>query len=299
MGVVIVSRPSDFASAYVPVEYTITSGYAGVTGNVGSVGVDGEGRTVFTTTLDNSASKVRVDGKVTLSNTVDNLYDGEWTVLRSTPSGNITIDAPYVGVVGQSGSFNYSRLNAHVLCDLYVDGSFVVRKKRFSDSNDQFVFNYDKEVQVDLGNDMKPMALGVTATSINPEASVSVYVIATEYADVIDGGVATTTAGDTEDDSANAKAIINSTVPYLEWSLGSTRSDIINKDTDLTDFVTTASSTARFLTNSPKTITIGESDGYELSFIVDYDAAIGYSVQIKYYNAANALVSTIGFLCIY
>jgi hypothetical protein len=150
------------------------------------------------------------------------------------------------------------------------------------------MFDYHREIQVGLGNDMSPMALGVTVPSINGEASTSVYVDYYEVYDVITNGVAVQRLSTVVSDSANPRTIVNATVPYLEWALGSVRSDIVNKDTDLSSFITDASSSARFMTNSPKSITIGSSDGYELSAIIDYDAAIGYAMKYEYFDAAGA-----------
>ena len=303
MAININSRPDDFGSAYTPVEYTLTSTFAGQSSTIANIYLDpSTGFTALKTNLSKPRAKIQPDGILTISNTGGE-YDGDWIVQAnatgegSTSGGVVLLDAPYtIDVTG--GNMDYNRLGAQVWADLYVDGSFIVRKKRFPNSNDQFVFNFDKEIQIGLGNDMKPLAIGGSTAVVNPEGSASIYIEYTDVQDIITNGIAVQrpslgATGNFSTDVANPRTIINSTVPYLEWLLGSVRSEIVNKDTDLSSFVVTASSTARFLTNSPKTISIGTSDAYELSAIIDYDAAISYAMEIEYFDAAGASDGTV------
>jgi hypothetical protein len=292
---VVVSRPDDFGSAYVPAEYTFTSTFAGVSGTIGNIYQDTNGITIVVVNVSNPR-QIFEGGKMTISNTTSGLYDGEWTVLsdRGTRGGLVKIDAPFVGNV-TGGNMTYTRLNTHMICDLYIDGSFVVRKSRFPDANDQFVFDFHREVQTNLGNDMKPMPLGTNPPAVNSEGSVSIYVKYADVRDLITNGVPVQTTNldtsqtppDLYSDSANPREIVNATVPYLEWELGSVRSEIINKDTDLSSFIIDTG-TNRFLTNAPKSITIGQDDSYQLDVAIDYDAGKTYRRRVRAYDSTGA-----------
>ena len=297
MAATIISRPDDFSSAYVPVEYTFSSNFAGQTADAWYMRDDGNGKLEIRAGFAFIEKLIKPDGIITLSNGDAGTYDGEHIVRSVSSPSFIVTDTDYISD-DNGGDAHYTRLNTHMLCDLYIDGSFVVRKKRFPDINDQFVFDFKREIQVELGNDMKPMALGLTAPSTNAEGSVSIYVDYADARDIITDGVAVTTLrlttdGDFYSDSANPRAIVNATVPYLEWELGSIRGGIINKDTDLSSFIVTSSSSARFLTNSPKSITVGSSDAYELSAIIDYDAAITEAIEIEFFDSAGTTLSTV------
>jgi len=292
MSVTVNSRPDDFSSAYTPVEYDFSSTFAGRNGTFSAVEEDANGKAIFIVAGFGRARNTKVDGVLTITNS-DN-YDGEWTVIDSANGGRVTVDLDYVGT--DSGNASYTRLNMHMICDLYIDGNFIVRKTRYPDLNDRFVFNFDREIQINLGNDLAPLTLGSATAVVSAPSSASIYVKYVESEDIITDGVAVQTLnlgadGELTNDSAQSRTIINSTVPYLEWQLGSTKNTIISKDTDLTDFVTDASSSARFLTNSPKTISIGADDSYQLSAIIDYDSGITYRRKVTWYDSAGTPTS--------
>ena len=294
MAVTVISRPDDFGSAYVPAEYTFSSTYAGQSSTISNIFQE-NGITTVVVNLATPKQLIRANGKITLSNTTSGLYDGEWTVLfRAGRDGSVQIDAPFVGNVS-GGNMSYTRLNAHMICDLYIDGSFAVRKRRFPNTSDQFVFDFHKEVQTNLGNSMKPMTLGTNTPAVNSEGSASIYVRYADVEDKITNGVAeqfialdtSLNPDDLFNDVANPRTLINATVPFLEWELGSIRSEIINKDTDLSSFIIDTG-TNRFLTNSPKTIKIGTDDSYQLDFIVGDHAAHTYRRRVRAYDSTGA-----------
>ena len=296
MGVTSISRPDDFSSAYVPLEYEFSSNFAGITDSISNISEDATG-TYFITGLATVKSKIKAGGIATISNTTSGLYDGEWTVIDILSNGTVYIDAPYVGDVS-GGNFNYTRLNMHMICDLFIDGSFVIRKIRFPNANDNFVFDFSKQLQTALGVGLAPLALGSNTAVISAPSSASIYMDYTESWDFINNQGAAETQLQLDptpapphlfSDVLNPRTIINSDVPYLEWELGSVKSSIINKDTDLSTFY---GSSLRFLTNSPKSIPIGLNDSYQLSFIVDYDAAATYKRQILKYDSSGALLAT-------
>lgn len=294
MAVTLQSRPSEISSAYLPLEYTFTSTFAGISGGFSSARADTNGKTILTVTGVSRLSKtIRVDGILAIENS-DN-YDGEYTVLSADNNGDVVIDVDFIE--DDAGSIEYARLNTHVICELYVNGSIVATKTRFQDISNQFVFDFSTELQINLGNELEPVEIGTLNPLISAESSALVHV---EYADaqdrIIDGVATTVTTlvnGEFKDDSANSITAINSTVPYIEWLQGSTKNEIKNKDTDLGPFFIGSTSSARFLTNSPTTIDISRSDSYQLSALIDYDASIGYQRTIKGFDATGTPVSSL------
>ena len=293
MTAIINSRPEQVSSAYLPVIYNLSTSFVGVNGGISAVASNVAGNAVLTITgILKPKRVIRVGGLITIENT-DN-YDGQYTVLAVTNSGSVTIDTDFIS--NDSGSFEYSRLNAQVICDLYINGSFIVRRSRFPNINNEAVFDFSNECQINLGNDLEPLTMGNNPPVISAESSASIYI---EYVDAYDdivNGVPQTVlslnnSGELRTDVANPRTVVNSTVPYLEWSLGSTRSDIKDKNQDLSPFLVGFTSGARFLTNSPTTINIGRNDSYQLSCIIDYDPAILYQRSIKGFDSTGTPIT--------
>ena len=309
MAVTLNSRPNNFTSAYIPVEYEFSSTFTGINAGVDAYqyldeSPGGNQRLVITpTNVPRARSKFKPGGIVTIEN--NDLYAGEHVLIERRSDGKLLLDTPWLGV-SSGGNLSYERKSTNLICDLYIDGNFIVRKTRFSNVNSRFNFDFSKEIQIEIGNNLEPMALGSISPALNGDSYTSIYV---KYADVYDSyqvinsgngnaslSEPTTTISlddsvspaDLFDDSANSRTIINATVPYLEWQNGSVRSQIENKSTDLSDFKVLASGSARFLTNSPKSITIGSDDSYQLSAMIDYNAAVSYRRQVTSYDSSGA-----------
>lgn len=303
MAVTVISRPTDLGSAYVPVEYTFSSTFAGVSSTISNIKESsgffggGGGFTTIVTPLNKVRRNIKVDGIMTITNTTSGLYDGEFKVTQVKNNGEVTLDTPFLGNVS-GGNFTYDRLNAQVVCDLYIDGSQVTRLTRRPNEVDQFVFNFQKWIEVDL--DSVPLSVGMEDVTLQPTSSLSIYVKYADSEDLIIDGIPTPTLNldttqsppDLFTDIANLRTIINATVPYLEWELGSVKNAIINKDTGLSSFIVDTVADNRFLTNSPKTIKIGRTDSYQLTFIVDFDAGKAYRRQIVTYDSTGAVIQT-------
>ena len=295
MAITVVSRPNNFSSAYSPVEYTFTTNSVGVEGVVESV-IDStgtlEGLAIFVIEgLTGSGIQV-AGGILTISNTPDGIYDGEHVVHSAFGDGRVRVESPFIG--NATGNSSYTRLNAAFVCDLYIDNSFVIRKSMFADENGEYIFDFSRSIQIQLGNDMAPEALGSATSALNAEASALVHVEYTESFDAIVDGIATPTLLPEVlvDDSANEVTIINADVPYLEWELGSVRSQISSIGTDLSEFVVDSIASNRFLTNSPSVIDIGRNESYQLSAIIDYDDSVAYRRKITKYDAAGVLLGS-------
>ena len=297
MAATIVSRPNDFSSAYNPVEYLFSSDIAGQSGTFSSVELHKAFNVaMFILSEGTSNPDIILSGGI-LTITGSELYDGEHVVIESLSWGKIIVESEFLGI--DSGGHSYTRLNASMVCDLYIDGSFVVRKSRFPNLNDQFLFDFSKEIQPSIGNDMKPLTLGSDLIQPNSESSSSVYV---EYAEVYDTSIGvptfildeTATPNTLFSDSANAVTIINAIVPHLEWVLGSVKGELKSVDTDLTNFILTAltSQSFRFLTNSPTSIRIGAADSYQLSFIIDNDLGGSFTRQVVAFSATGSTLAT-------
>lgn len=296
MAATINSRPAEFASAYLPAEYNLSSSFSGLSGGFTSVRSNIDGKALLTVTGINRPNRnIKANGVMTIENS--NFYDGEHTVISSSNNGDVVLDTDFIDI--DTGNFEYSRLNAHVICDLYIDGSFVVRRVRYANAGNEFVFDFSKELQINLGNDLEPAPLDTLNPFISAESSASFYIEYTDAQDIIADGIAKTfltlTAAGLNSDSANALTAINSTVQYIEWLNGSTKNEIKNKDTSLNPFLVGSTSGARFLTNSPETISISRKDSYQLSCIIDYNASISYKRQVKSYDSSGAQLTSLSF----
>lgn len=297
MSVTIHSIPDNHISAYVPVEYNFTSTYTGRDGAYTNVSADADGNAVFTVTgIAKVARTIKVDGIMTISNALNSDYDGEYTVISASNNGEVVLNTPFIG--NSAGNFSYDRLNARMICDIYVDGSFLIRKTRRVNSDNRFVFDFSREIQISIANDLEPLDMGSTSPipSISPESTVSIHAQYAEAEDVIVNGIAESVLsldafGDLR--STDNSVVVNAIVPYIEWELGSVNGTIYNNSTDLSDFkIKSASTTNRFLTNSPNIINIGRNDFYQLSFMIDYDAAVDYERTIVTYDSSGAILAT-------
>ena len=299
MSVTVVSRPNDFASAYVPVEWEFSSTFAGVTGAVSVFQDDGNGKLeIIYSGVSFPKTNLQTGGIITITN--NDIYNGEYLVIEKNTNSKLTLDTPYIGD-SFGGNMSFSLSNINMVCDLYVNGSVIVRKFRFPDVNDGFVFDFSKELQIELGNNMLPASLLSSNPETESEAYASVYVkyaeIHEELIDEVPTQVFTLDESlsppDLFSDSANAITVINSTVPYLEWELGSVKSEIASIDTDLSAFKVTSLDTTRFLTNSPKVISIGKNEGYQLNVMIEEDAAIGYALSVITYSSSGGVIQDV------
>lgn len=301
MAVTVVSRPDNFASAYNPVEYKFTSSFAGTTGTISQFKEDSSGNVeIFYSGVSQPKLTIREGGIAIITNSVGGLYDGEHVITDRDTTGRFSIDTAYVGDdVG--GNLSVSRANIAIICDLYADGSFVVRKTRRPDLTDSFVFDFSREIQVILGNGIKPFALDSPDIAVSSESSSSIYVKYVESYDVTSNGIVenelaldtSQTPNDLFNDSANAKVAVNAVTPHIEFLLGSVRSHVVSFDNNLTGFVVDSAGSNRFLTNSPKSIRIGEDDSYQLSFIVENDTPTKlYKRRVIAYDSTGSILAT-------
>ena len=307
MSASIVSRPTDFGSAYVPVEYTFSSSFAGINATHFSVRAHPTDATLSRVTIV-VPDPIFIGDLVSITDTPSAEMDGEFTIvavsLNHTQSqGDIDINTPYLGTETNIsvGTVVISSPNIRMISDLYVDGSFVDRKMRFKDINDQFVFDWSEILQVELGNGLEPLTLSSDVKTTVGEAAGLIHVTYAEKRDLDVDGIntptlvldTTQTPPDLFSDSANTRLIINGVVPYLEFTLGSTRSEIRNTDSNLdTSFKATTSTTdTRFLTNSPSTIRIGSSESYQLQLAIEPSAET-WARKVTAYDSTGATLAT-------
>lgn len=294
MAVSQVSIPESLISAYLPIVYKFTSSFSDLEGGFTNAFPGDDNKVILVVTgLGNLSRNIKPDGTITITNS--GLYDGEHVVIQRESNGSLSIDTEFIG--GDAGNVSYSRLNARMICNLFIDGSFVVQQTRFSNLDGEFEFEFGREVQIHLGNGLEPLSINSTVKGprLSEESTATIYVEYTDVEDVIVGGVITSdipSVGSIGTKTSDI-VVVNSTVPYLEWASGGVFGEIKSISTDLSEFAIGAvSGTNRFLTNSPKNITIGSSDFYQLAIMIDYDANVNYRLMITRYNAAG---SQIGF----
>lgn len=309
------SRPNNYASAYTPLEYTFTSIKAGIEASAYTFIEDGDGAgdgkvaiginvsTIGLTfpggeTSSSTLLHMPVGAKAIISNT--NLYDGEYFIIESSTNGRITIDTPYIGN-DTNGNITVFWDNVQVVADMYIDGSFLSRKRRFPDVDGIFTVNFEKEVQSELGVGLRPKDItgtGYDTSKVNENmANIRIhYLVQTSNDGVFetfpnsDGSLFTDTI---------SKNVVNAVVPYAQWKLGTTRGELENVSTDLTDFKIDTDDIAqvadldiRFLTNSPKTITIGQDDSYELSFLIEQGSFLSQRIEVVFYDESGSVLLT-------
>ena len=301
----VTSRPGDYSSAYTPLEYTFIDPRAGATASAftfieditGKVAIGFNNISLPGTTSNSSITWFPVGSKVVVSNS--DLYDGEYFVTESSSQGRVVIDTPYIGD-DTTGDIVVFWDNVQIIADLYIDGNFTSRKRRFPDGDGIFTVNFEKEVQSELGVGLSPKDISVAGHNRvkvdENTASISIrFAVQTSNNGVIDLSPDTLF-----DDSANTSIIVNAVVPYVEWKVGTTRGELESVTTDLSDFkvdsggvVQTTDYSFRFLTNSPKTITIGSNDSYELYLLIERDSPrIQMALDIKFYDETGALILT-------
>ena len=286
MAITVVSRPSQYNAAYLPVEYVFTSDKSpnvisgeSATGSLKSadnLGVDievGDDLVVVVT----STLPIVIGDFIKLENA--GVYNGIHRVseiLVGTEGVNVSwfkIDTPFSVRVGGAtdpfvtpiSSVTVSKYynNFSAVLDLYIEGSFIVRLRKKRNTNDQFVFDISNILQEYLGSDLNDLT--ETSHTVATDLAKDFYIQYAEEYDEITDGINNLTLQSFTDDSSNTFTAVNSTVPYV-W-LNNFSIDSVNYN--LSDFYSDSipNTSTRFLTNQPSTIEIGSNESYQLSFI--------------------------------
>lgn len=304
MAITVVSRPSQYNAAYLPIEYVFTSdkspnSIASEISTAGTLlGTSNSGEDVKVTC---TALPLVVGDFVELENASS--YSGIHrvsSIITGTEGVNVTkfsIDTP-VNTSVISGelltpllSVTVSKYynNFSIALDLYIEGAFIVRLRKKRNANDQFVFDVSNIIQEYLGSDLNDLT--ETSHTVASDLARDFYVEYAEEYDEITNGINNLTLQSFTDDSANTFTAVNSTVPYV-W-LSNFSIDSVNYN--LADFYSASSpnTSTRFLTNQSQEIKIGSNESYQLSFI---QGTIGVKDDLKRrvitYDTTGAVIAT-------
>jgi len=278
MAITVVSRPSQYNAAYLPIEYVFTSDKSpnSIASEISTAGtLLGDSNSGEDVEVTCTALPLVVGDFIELENASS--YSGIHrvsSIITGTPGVNVTkfsIDTP-VNTSVISGelltplaSVTVSKYynNFSIALDLYIEGAFIVRLRKKRNSNDQFVFDISNILQEYLGSDLNDLT--ETSHTVASDLARDFYVEYAEEYDEITNGINNLTLQSFTDDSANTFTAVNSTVPYV-W-LSNFSIDSVNYN--LADFysASTPNTSTRFLTNQPSKIEIGSNESYQLSFI--------------------------------
>lgn len=298
--VTVFSQPDDYASVYGELKYELQVPGTG-SGSIGSVLGGGRGfKMSFIVTP--AISDDSVGSEFNVLNT--SLYNGVWEVESVTQLGDssrvyITEGGAFLG--NDTGNYEFEALNQRVIAQLWVGGSFFIEKTRYINNDNLYVFDFAKEMQVFLGNELEPLGFTDTALVSNSENFDTMSIKTAIVTDEIIGGVLTEVpqldGGDLYDSGTDI-IVINSTVPQVEWVAGSTRGEILSTG-DLSTFVMgDDDNTKRFLTPSEPNQIIGSDEALELGFIIDNPVISGpnegYEIVLSTFDSSgSAIVETI------
>jgi hypothetical protein len=298
--VTVISQPSNFDASYGELKYKLQVPATG-SGDITSSTI-GTGKFPRSFMVTPSISLDSIGASMVVLNTSS--LDGVWVISKVDDYGDssrVFVDGRdgVTFVSGETGNYEFGSLNERVIAQLWVNGSFFIEKTRYLNNDNLFVFDFAKEMQVWQGNELEPLGFTEAYLVSNSEAFDTMSIKTAIVTDEIVGGVLIevpqldeTVTPNALYDSGTDIIAINSTVPQVEWVMGSTRGEIKSTG-DLSGFVMGDSdSTKRFLTPAPLNQTIGFDEALELSFIAENDPTHRWAVQIKAYDVSDVEIAS-------
>ena len=317
--ITVSQRPDEFSAAYLPVEYIFTSDRSPNTRSDETGTVDLYNATDQLTvgsltqvTTNNKLTGVKKGSKIKITGSPAAAFDGTHTVTQTFPAdlARVEIDLVYplapktrtqstgFGTItvtflpsssGGTAAIFYE--NFSVVIDVFKDNAFILRQRTQRDGQGNFVFDLQRFMQAQVGSDLAPLG-GISTPIAGDDSGVLLHVNYAEEFDVPDStGEPVNTLQDFTDDSANKELVVNSTVPYVDINLDT----IISTNYNLDDFVILGAGN-RFLTEMPKTVTIGASEHAQLSIVADASTLTttqSLRRRVETFSQAGVLISTI------
>ena len=315
--VTVISQPDNFSASYGKLRYelkvpggTVESSSVS-SGNISSV--SGRGRNnnaLFSTDLNIDSSAI--GSFLTILNT--DYYNGVYEIsgVRNVSSGSrLSLIDTGTGLTlkhtfNDTGNYEYGSRNLRVVTQLWVNNSFFIEKTRYINNDNLFVFDFAKEMQVWQGNELDPLGFTESGLVSNSELFDSIKIKTVVVTDELVNGVLTEVPqlkpasgkgrGYTPARLYNSGVpvtIINSTVPQVEWVMGSTRGEIKSTG-DMSGFIMGDNdSTKRFLTPAPINQIIANNEALEIGFIIDNeDQTNNYEAVIVAYDTTGGTLAT-------
>lgn len=300
--ITVTSRPDDITSAYLPVNYVFTSDRSPnaesteistvqqIKSDPTQPSVDGfPALFVFTTPIAN----VSVGDFVQVSGSPASFgYDGIHQVLEVRTPNQFILDVIWTnsGSILSGGTASKFYRNFSIVVDLFIGGAFKARIRTQKDTANEFSFDFQRLIQGFLKEDLQ--ASGTTTSDPVTDAAKQFYIKYAEEYDVPNSsGVPELTIQDFTDDVANTKFAVNTIINYVDLKDRTITSTSYN----MSEFVLDGSND-RFLTNMPKTVTIGENESAQLFFMIDgsiFSPVTTISRRVITYDiAGNTLATT-------
>ena len=182
-------------------------------------------------------------------------------------------------------SNNSGKCNFRYICDVYVNGTKVFTDKLFPDPNTGYAFFQLSRVIQDYIETSLPKTpylhiINPATNATGAGAAISVYCRFGEEYDQ-----STTCDGQVSQylnlGTSNTFNVFETAIPYEDFPTF-----------DYTDYlVGTASSTKKFLTNSPREMDITYNDSYFLDFITNTTITGSFSVNVEAFSATGSVVN--------
>lgn len=315
----VTETPVDFAPAYKPVQWGFTSAkfpvnttpgesnlpiFSIATADATAVAAIGNGLAIGDTYVVLAApAPVIVDGcKVSIQNTPQLPYNGEWRVLRAVAPGIFTIDCPdFGGSVGGTVTYVYERYRLQISVHFATEAQPTIH---YIDPSPDGVFRIDVRDQAQRAfRDVFDIAHPSRAAGIYPADQYITNlceVIAQEGFVVYQNGIGVWQVQKERTTATPGKGqrVVNSVQPYHhinEWT-GSPDHDW---DENLVDYVITPTSTGarakRLLTYAPswdgrlRGQEVRPGDDHYLAFLCDGTGPL--TVEFAFYGPNNAFIS--------
>lgn len=182
-------------------------------------------------------------------------------------------------------SNNSGKCNFRYVCDVYVNGTKIFTDKLFPDPNTGYAFFQLSRVIQDYIETSLPKSpyvhiINAATTTTGAGAAISVYCrFGEEYdsSNACDGQVQQYLNLGT----SNTFYVFESAIPYEEFPTFNY----------LDYLVGTASSTKKFLTNSPRELDITFNDSYYLDFLTNNQITASFSVNVEAFSATGSVLT--------
>lgn len=263
MAITVQERPDDISAAYLPIVYQFTSDRSpnSISNEVRNIvkitradnyaqfGTNffGNPTTGFDPAPDDVVLRpelfifgIAKGDFVTIENTSNGLYVGQFRVKEINNYGDLILDTPLqestldftIVTVTTGGTVSKLYKSFSVVLDLYINGNLQARIRKQYNNENRFKFNVSNEIQKFITKDLLDSGQSGVVKSINSSAPFYVK-YAEEYLVPDVNGVLSIFLDDFTDDVDNLKVGVNSAIQYVDYR----NSSIISTDQNLDAFV--------------------------------------------------------------
>lgn len=226
-------------------------------------------------------------------------YAGVWTILNAFTSGGnnyVVIDAPDSGVFDPSPSFGSGRiwLNGYTIwCELsvYTDPAAAPQVSYLyavPDINGKVTFNVAPDVADYFNTEIHPYVLPWTGTVLQHAHGVSALYYRVRFVEVYDVPGVTTGVNPWEDGTEvhadeSHRVAVNAVHPY--------HSELTTWETASMSTFVVGTSSKRFLTYAPRTLSVGDADSFRLFMLTGTSGIVNHNLIVKRVNSDGSLTT--------